>query len=323
MKPPFAFPALLALLFLFAHAPASAQFAWTDTEGKHLELTFQNRPVARYVYEAIDESSPQRRDETYKPFCHIFRPDKRDDFLTKGPGGSFTHHRGIYYGFSKISYTDRDGKQWNNVDTWHCRKAHQLHRSFSAKEADEKIAHFISVIDWVGDDGQVFATEERTMRFSYPVKDLVVGFESKLTPTVPSLRLDGDPQHAGFHFRAHNDIHDVSPNATYYIRPVSGIGQPGIAINWTPKTDNDQTRDLLWKGMCFLLDNKFFTVAYLDHPGNPKPARASERQYGRFGTYFATDVIPEKPLTVRYRLVIRQGEMTVEEITKLSEDFKG
>jgi len=179
------------------------------------------------------------------------------------------------------------------------------------------------VIDWVGDDGQVFATEERTMRFSYPVKDLVVGFESKLTPTVPSLRLDGDPQHAGFHFRAHNDIHDVSPNATYYIRPVSGTGQPGIAINWTPKTDNEQTRDLPWKGMCILLDNKFFTVAYLDHPGNPKPARASERQYGRFGTYFATDVIPEKPLTVRYRLVIRQGEMTVEEIAKLSEDFKG
>jgi hypothetical protein len=323
MKPPFAILALLSLLLFFTAAPASAQFAWTDTEGKHLELTFQNRPVARYVYEAIDESSPQRRDETYKPFCHIFRPDKREDFLTKGAGGSFTHHRGIYYGFSKISYTDRDGKQWKNIDTWHCRKAHQVHRRFSAQEANEKSAHFTSVIDWVGDDGQVFATEERTMRFSYPVKDLVVDFESKLTPSVPTLRLDGDPQHAGFHFRAHNDIHDVSPNATYYIRPVSGIGQPGIAINWTPKTDNEQTRDLPWKGMCFLLDNKFFTVAYLDHPGNPKPARASERQYGRFGTYFATDVIPEKPLSVRYRLVIRQGEMTVEEITKLSEDFRG
>jgi len=318
MKPPFA---LLSLLILLSASPVAAQFTWTDTEGKHLELTFQNRPVARYVYEAIDESSPGRRDETYKPFCHIYRPDKREDFLTKGPGGSFTHHRGIYYGFSKISYTDRDGKQWNNVDTWHCRKAHQVHRSFASKEADAKTAAFTSVIDWVGDDGQVFATEERTMRFSYPVKDLVVDFESRLTPSVPSLRLDGDPQHAGFHFRAHNDIHDVSPNATYYIRPVSGVGQPGIAINWSPKTDNEQTRDLPWKGMCFLLDNKFFTVAYLDHSGNPKPARASERQYGRFGTYFATDVIPEKPLTVRYRLVIRQGEMTVEEITKLSEDF--
>jgi hypothetical protein len=320
MKPPFA---LLSLLLFAPAVPAMAQFAWTEAEGKHLELTFQNRPVARYVYEPIDESSPERRDETYKPFCHIYRPDSREEFLTKGPGGKFTHHRGIYYGFSKISYTDRDGKLWTNVDTWHCRKAHQIHRRFTAKGADDKTAHFTSVIDWIGDDGQVFATEERTMRFSYPAKDLVVDFESKLTPTVPSLRLDGDPQHAGFQFRAHNDVNEVSQNATYFIRPGSGIGQPGIAINWSPKTDNEQTRDLPWKGMCFTLDGKFFTVAYLDDPGNPKPARASERQYGRFGTYFATDVIPEKPLSVRYRLVIRQGEMTVEEITKLSDDFKG
>jgi len=95
MKPPFV---LLTLVPLLATLPASAEFTWTDTGGKHLELTFQNRPVARYLYEAIDESSPERRDETYKPFCHIYRPDKRGEFLTKGPGGKFTHHRGIYYG---------------------------------------------------------------------------------------------------------------------------------------------------------------------------------------------------------------------------------
>ncbi len=318
MKPS---PAFLTFLLLSPALPAAAQFAMTEEEGKHLEITYQNRPVARYVYEPIDESSPERREETYKPFCHIHRPDKPETFLSKGPGGQFTHHRGIYYGFSKIRYTDRDGEVRDNVDTWHCRKAHQVHRRFDAKEAGEKSARFTSVIDWIGDDGQVFATEERTMRFSFPAKDLVVDFESKLTPTVPSLRLDGDPQHAGFHFRAHNDVHETSRNATYFIRPDSGVGQPGIAINWSPKTDNVRTRDLPWNGMCVLLDGRFFTVAYLDHPDNPKPARASERQYGRFGTYFATDLIPEEPLSVRYRLVFRQGEMTVEEITRLSEEF--
>lgn len=312
---------LTTLALLLTASPASAQFSWADTEGKYLELTHKSRLIGRYVYEAIDESSPARREETYKPFCHIYQWWSKDAFITKGPGGKFTHHRGIYYGFSKISYTDRDGKMQTNVDTWHCRKAHQVHRKFSATEAGADSAHFTSVIDWIGDDGQAFATEERTMRFSLLKEDLVVEFESTLTPSVPRLRLDGDPQHAGFQFRAHNEVSELSQNATYYIRPGSGIGQPGVAINWSPKADNEQTRDLPWKGMCFPLNNSNYTVAYLDHPGNPKPARASERQYGRFGTCFAADVIPEKPLTVRYRLVIRHGEMTAEEIEKLSRDF--
>ena len=160
------------------------------------------------------------------------------------------------------------------------------------------------------------------MRFSLKDPDVVVDFESTLTAKVPEIRLDGDPQHAGFHFRAHNDVNDKTSNATYYIRPVTGVGQPGVAINWSEKTDNEQTRDLPWKAMCFTLRDTQITVSYLDDPGNPKPARASERQYGRFGTYFATTVTPAKPLSVRYRLVVHPGEYETEaEVAKLSGAF--
>jgi hypothetical protein len=316
---------LLPLLAVSAFLPplsAVAEFAWKDTEGKSLELSFQSRPVASYVYEALDENSPERREETYKPFCHIYRPGYGEsELLTKGPGGKFTHHRGIFYGFSKIRYTDRDGVMHQNVDNWHCRKACQIHRKFTATGADKDSAFFTSEIDWLGDDGDRFAVESRTMRFSFSGNDLVVDFESVLTPEVPTLTLDGDPQHAGFQFRAHNDVNESSQNATYYIRPGSGVGQPGIAINWSPKTDNAQTRDLPWKGMCITLADTQYSVLYLDHPGNPKPARASERQYGRFGTYFSTEVIPEKPLKVRYRLVVRKGETEAKEIENMSAEF--
>ena len=54
-------------------------------------------------------------------------------------------------------------------------------------------------------------------------------------------------------------------------------------------------------------------VVYLDHPDNPKPARSSERDYGRFGSYFVADVTKDKPLKVKYRLWIQPGEMTVEQ----------
>ncbi len=315
----------LLLPALAALAPSvRADFAWTDTEGQHLELTHDGKPVARYVYEAIDESTPERREETFKPFCHLYfhQWNHYGNLLTKGPGGKFTHHRGVFYGFNQISYTDAAGKHHEKVDTWHCRKAHQIHRRFTAQEADAKSAHFTSEIDWIGDDGVPFATEARTMRFSLSGPDVVVDFESTLKPQVAELRLDGDPQHAGFHFRAHNDVHDLTQNATYYIRPGSGVGKPGAAINWSEKSDNEQTRDLPWKAMCFTLRDTQVTVAYLDHPGNPKPARASERQYGRFGTYFATTVTKDKPLTVRYRLVVHPGEYkTPEEVAKLSEGY--
>lgn len=321
MNSPTLFLPLLVVGSLLLSSTASADFIWKDTEGKHLDLRFDSRMVARYVYEAIDESSAERREETYKPFCHLYVPWTKDQFLTKGPGGKFTHHRGIFYGFSRISYTDAEGVKHEKVDTWHCRKAHQVHRSFSAKESGSEEAMFTSEIDWIGDDGKVFAREARTMRFSLSNSDVIVDFESTLTPTVASLVLDGDPQHAGFQFRAHNDVNDKTNKATYYIRPVSGVGEPGVTINWSAKLDNERTRDLPWKAMCFTLNDKRYTACYLDRPDNPKPARYSERDYGRFGSYFATEVKAEVPLTVRYRLVMHSGEMLAEEVAKLSETY--
>ncbi|MEM1442295.1 MAG: DUF6807 family protein [Verrucomicrobiota bacterium] len=302
---------------------SQAEFSWTDEPGKYLDLTLKTRSIARYVYEAIDESSPERREETYKPFCHLYQWWSRDQFLTKGPGGKYTHHRGIYYGFSRISYTDAEGVEHEKVDTWHCRQAAQVHREFVSQSADANSASLTSRIDWLGNDGKTFATEDRTMTFSLKGSDIVVDFESTLTPTVASIRLDGDPQHAGFQFRASNSVFEETAKATYYIRPESGTGKPGVTINWSAKNDTEQTRDLPWKGMAVRLKDKTYTIAYLDSPTNPKPARYSERDYGRFGSYFATDVTKEEPLTVQYRLVVRQGEMTPEEIAQLSAEFTG
>lgn len=318
--------ALAACLLAAAVAAttAKAEFTWTDTPGKHLELAHDGNPVARYVYEPIDESSPERREETFKPFCHLYfhQWNHYGNLLTKGPGGKFTHHRGVFYGFSRISYADASGKSHEKVDVWHCRKAHQVHRRFAAREASGDAASFTSEIDWIGDDGVAFATESRAMRFSLSGPDVVVDFASTLAPKIAELRLDGDPQHAGFHFRAHNDVNDKTAKATYFIRPVGGVGQPGATLNWSDKNDTEQTRDLPWKAMCFTLRDTQVTVSYLDHPGNPKPARASERDYGRFGTYFATTVRKEAPLAVKYRLVVHPGEYeTADEVEKLSRAF--
>ena len=50
------------------------------------------------------------------------------------------------------------------------------------------------------------------------------------------MRLDGDPQHAGFHFRANQEVAKNGKENTYYLRP-DGKGKLGDTRNWDPKGD--------------------------------------------------------------------------------------
>lgn len=310
---------LLALLFTTCGnlSIASDKFSWHDTEGLYMDLKWGEQPIIRYQYEAIDTSSAQRRHDTYKPFHHIFAPDGKH-FITKGPGGKFTHHRGIYYGFSKCSFTDNDGKKHTNNDTWHCKKAHQIHREILKAEASETSATITSRISWISNSGIEFANEERTLTFSHNhLGDLLIDFHSKLIPTVPSMTVDGDPQHAGFQFRANNEVAS-NPKQTYYIRPKTGKAEMGTTINWSGKNDTEATRDLPWKVMSFTTGKQRYSVLYIDNADNPKPARYSEREYGRFGSYFKKDnITAEQPLEVNYSLLIRTGEFDADQVEEL------
>jgi hypothetical protein len=73
--------------------------------------------------------------------------------------------------------------------------------------------------------------------------------------------------------------------------------------------------------MSIVLGGDRYTISYLDHPENPKEARYSERDYGRFGSYFEYDLEEDKPLEVQYRVGVQEGEMTVEEVQTLSNEF--
>ena len=105
-----------------------------------------------------------------------------------------------------------------------------------------------------------------------------------------------------------------------------GKGEIGETRNWDAAKADDpisaESVDRPWNAMSFLVAGERYTVLYLDHPTNPKPARYSERAYGRFGSYFVFDVTKEVPLNVKYRLWVQAGEMTVDECNELSAEFK-
>lgn len=305
-------------------ANAAEGFAWKDAEGKHTDLLYNGEPVLRYMYEAIDESSPERREETMKPYHHVFSPDGKT-LLTKGPGGLYPHHRGIFYGFNQITYGD--GKK---CDTWHCtEKTHESHEKIITHQAGSDGGWHRVAIDWHGRDGEVFAHENRTVHLHRKQVDGVDGWQvafSSLLETADGkpIHLDGDPQHAGVQFRASQEVPDKTAKETYYLRR-DGKGKPGEFRNWDNKNPDapthKQSENLPWNALSMVIDGQRYTVVYLDHPDNPKPSRYSERDYGRFGSYFVADVTKQKPLLVKYGFWIQPGEMTVDQCNKLHEEF--
>jgi len=292
-------------------------FTWCDHPGHHTDLMFGERHVITYHYERLDESTPESRARTCKVFHHVFSPNG-DRIVTGGllddPKVHSPHHRGIFYGFNRITYGDGQ-----HADTWHCIDgAFQQHERFVASEQGPVLGRHRAIISWHGKDA-AFAEEERELTV-YNVPDgHLIEFASRLTTTGGRVRIDGDPQHAGFQFRAHNDVDAFTTNQTIFIRP-DGIGKPGETRNWDPQTRQGPV-NLPWNAMSFVLRDKRYTVAYLDRPANPKEARFSEREYGRFGSYFEYTIDKDKPLTVNYRLWLQDGLMEPKEVVRLSDDF--
>ncbi|RCS50491.1 hypothetical protein DTL42_10250 [Bremerella cremea] len=290
-------------------------FRFQDEAGKYKDLLYGDRPVMRYMYEAVDTSSEDRRHETMKVYHHLYDP-QGEHLLTKGPGGLFQHHRGIFYGFNRISY-EQDGQKMS-ADVWHCHKNEsQTHEEFVREEVGPVFARQIVQIDWNGQDGNTFATELREISVYHVEGAQVIDFASQLAAKADNLKLDGDPQHAGFQYRATQHVPDKTAKQTYYVRP-DGKGVPGKFRNW-PGDKNHV--DLEFNALSFVAFDQRYTCCYLDSPENPKPARFSERDYGRFGSYFATHVSKEEPLDLHYRLWLEPGELDVAQVQQLRDDF--
>jgi len=287
-------------------------FAWQNTRGESAILSLDGKPALEYMYAALDESSPQAKEETYKVFHHLYDPHGTRR-VTKGSGGKYTHHRGLFYGFNRITYGD--GKQ---VDTWHCKgDAHLSHAAFINSEAGIVLGRHQVTVDWHGIDKEVFAREQREMTVYNLPGGRLVEFASQLKGVITPVVLDGDPQHAGFQFRADNEVAAQTAGQTYYLRP-DGRGSLGQTRNW-PQVESHV--NLPWNAMSFVLGDQRYTAVYLDHPDNPKPARHSERDYGRFGSYFEYRLTDDRPLALNYRVWLQQGELTGEQAEALSRAF--
>lgn len=290
-------------------------FHWTDTPGVQADLLYGDRPVVRYQKLTYEPKDKDKRLLSYKVFHHVFDPATGKLLLTKGPGGGFTHHRGIFFGFNKVTY-ELDGKK-KSCDIWHCPKAWQEDAGTLLTEAGPVAGRQRVAIDWHGEAGDIFAKETRELTVLNLAGGTLIEWATRLASTGPTIKLDGDPQHAGFHFRANNEVHDKTAKQTYYLRP-DGKDKLDATRNWP---GNKQHINLPWDVMSFVTGDQRYSVEYIDRPENPKEARFSERDYGRFGSYYVVELKPDKPLELCYRLWIASGELTGAQAAALSADF--
>ena len=282
-------------------AVAEDKFRWeTDATQGVAELKLGEQPVLRYMF-AYDPSSPERLHETYKVFHHVYGPGSQR-LITKGPGGEYTHHRGLFLAWNKTGY---EGK---TSDFWHCTQgAHQRHARFLAQQEDSKQGSMTAQIDWNDAQGKPVIVETRTVAASKlpaPVMGWQIDFTSSLLSQRGTITLDGDRQHAGVQFRADQPV--AVAKSAQYIRP-AGFPQEPKAVEVNDGTHPDAHVNLGWLAMTYELDSQRYTVQYCEDPALPKPSRYSERPYGRFGAFFKSQLEAEKPLVLKYRLNITSG----------------
>ncbi len=281
---------------------AGTAFLWERGDDASYRLLIDGVPAIEYHFPEFDL---ENYEETMKPFHHVFSPDG-SQLITKGIGGTYTHHRGIFYGYNHV----RIGEDGDNMNLWSAREDRgevTEHRDFVREWAGPVFGGHEVEIEWKDADGIAFADEIRQLKvYKRPGGELLIDVKSDLTSRVDELHLDGDLHHAGIQFRASQYVDD-HPEHSRFLRPAGWEDYPADEEIDDPENYNG----LSWNAFQFVVEGEPYTVGYFSHPGNPGGGEMSERLYGRFGEFIPGIRLDEgETLTLRYRFLIISGHET-------------
>jgi hypothetical protein len=278
--------------------PATAVFQWEDTPGKYMDLMFGDKRVFRYNYELDDHFvEGNHLTANNKVFYHIYDMEG-ENLITNGPeDGVWSHQRGIMIGWRDVKFKEQKLSFWGMED-----RTVIKHIEFTKKTSGPVLAKLETLIHWNDSTGTTIIEEKRTATIynqSAPAI-LLLDFTSALKNTINApVILDGNADHGGVQYRAHNDVAEGAPGSqlsTYYFH------QDGI--------DPLEDQNLPWVGMTYGLQNKMYSVLDMDHPANPKPnVWSAYRDYGRFGPFFSHELDANESLNVNYRFWISESSM--------------
>lgn len=240
---------------------------------------------------------PDRAELTYKVFTHLY------DFegawpITKGAGGRYTHHRGLFIGWNHTLVGE------DAIDTWHMRRgrsgllreqpAHQQLAEWLEQHADADGAVHTARILWAAEGVEPFIEEERRIAARTGADGMrVVDFVSTLNTLAGPIRLRGDAHHAGMQVRMSNEVVD-NEDETVYILPEGA-----------ERADNDIIPGIWWMCGSMPVRGTRYWVLHMTAPDLVTGAPDySLRKYGRFGAFFEPDLEPGAPLRLAFRVIL-------------------
>lgn len=261
--------------------------------GSKLALSYEHR-----------DFDPAQRSATCKVYHHVYAPDGR--LLTKGLGGEFEHHRGLFFGFNQT----RTGAQ--QLDFWHCRNGEtQRHRGYvDASEMGLDPSWTVAAVDWLDRDERTIVEELRAIRVrAFDEATWCIDVRCQLKAPA-QVHLGGDPQHSGHQFRALDRFAAKNATKVTYVRPDAATSHG----------------EDIWTGCDWIAavlpfqesEGPPVTVVRVEAKTNPHDVRWSTRDYGRFGATFAHTLERGAALTVDYHYVIALGTASQERCAALA-----
>ena len=298
-------PRIVLSLLTALSATAFTESTCSQNQGRQQPARHKVVGSANVVYDNGDSGKPKvaasivEKDwdpkdarATCKVFHHLFAPDGTQ--LSKGLGGKFEHHRGLFTGWNKTKIGDK------TYDFWHLNKGEYQRFGGHGTPAFLNMGKDaqVSLIDWCDPAGAIVIRELRGLEVTEHHGDYyVLHLRSKCMTIRNDVVLAGDPHHAGQQFRALQQFAEENAKPVVYVRP-EGAKDEGNDI-WT---------NCNWTAGVLELEQASYTVLQVDGLDNPGKSKWSTRPYGRFGVTRTATAQKDKPVILNQYFVVANGK---------------
>ncbi len=280
----------LSLLFAVLIAVNASAARREPVKEVGLDMQVDGTPWLKSMVTPYERRGHENREKTYKVYTHLYDFEGKA-LITKGAGGKFTHHRGLFIGWKDTLVGDVD------YDTWHMPNCYQQLNTVVENKPDS--GKQVLKIDWSTLKGKPFICETRTLE-AHAGKDgaRIIDFTSHLESKAGDIPLKGDLQHAGMQIRLANEVSEHE-ETTSYILP-EGIEEQ----------DNNQVEGAWWVCCSAVVNEKRYWIIHMTPPTHPTGVPVySIRRYARFGAFFEPTLKEDAPLDFRFRILVSEREL--------------